>query len=143
MGDNWPRLVLTAGLIGAVSLLEAISIAKALAERNGDTVDADQELLGARLPLRVPLSHHTPLAFQSSHSVATKQLPSEVMVFPKYDRVCVHAQGWVCAIWRAQSSAPIPRLVPSRVQQLPAQQEARQVRILTCSHRICCSEGVS
>lgn len=47
MGDNWPRLVLTAGLIGAVSLLEAISIAKALAERNGDTVDADQELLGA------------------------------------------------------------------------------------------------
>ncbi|EIE27094.1 sulfate permease [Coccomyxa subellipsoidea C-169] len=46
MGDNWPRLVLTAGLIGAVSLLEAISIAKALAERNGDTVDADQELLG-------------------------------------------------------------------------------------------------
>lgn len=47
LGDNWPRLVLTAGLIGAVSLLEAISIAKALAERNGDTVDAGQELLGA------------------------------------------------------------------------------------------------
>lgn len=50
MGDNWPRLVLTAGLIGAVSLLEAISIAKALAERNGDTVDADEELLGACMP---------------------------------------------------------------------------------------------
>jgi MFS superfamily sulfate permease-like transporter len=44
--DNWPRLLLTAGLIGAVSLLEAISIAKALSERNGDTVDANQELLG-------------------------------------------------------------------------------------------------
>ncbi len=52
MGDNWPRLVLTAGLIGAVSLLEAISIAKALAERNGDTVDADEELLGARASLK-------------------------------------------------------------------------------------------
>ena len=83
MGDNWPRLVLTAGLIGAVSLLEAISIAKALAERNGDTVDADQELLGGHPPLRVPLCHHTPLAFQSPYSVATKQLPSEVMRFPK------------------------------------------------------------
>ncbi len=46
MGDNWPRLLITAGLIGAVSLLEAISIAKALAEVNGDHVNADQELLG-------------------------------------------------------------------------------------------------
>ena len=44
--DNWPRLLITAGLIGAVSLLEAISIAKALAEVNGDHVNADQELLG-------------------------------------------------------------------------------------------------
>ncbi len=46
LGDNWPRLLITAGLIGAVSLLEAISIAKALAEVNGDHVNADQELLG-------------------------------------------------------------------------------------------------
>jgi MFS superfamily sulfate permease-like transporter len=30
-----------------LSLLEAISIAKALAKRSGDTVDANQELLGA------------------------------------------------------------------------------------------------
>lgn len=97
MGDNWPRLVLTAGLIGAVSLLEAISIAKALAERNGDTVDADQELLGARLPLRIPISHHTPLAFQSSHSVATKQLPSEAMSFPKIRQsLCTCAGLGVC-----------------------------------------------
>ena len=46
LGENWPRLLITAGLIGAVSLLEAISIAKALAEVNGDHVNADQELLG-------------------------------------------------------------------------------------------------
>ena len=49
LGDNWPRLLITAGLIGAVSLLEAISIAKALAEVNGDHVNADQELLGEDL----------------------------------------------------------------------------------------------
>ena len=47
MGDNWVRLVMTALLIGAVSILEAISIAKALAEKHGDAgVDADHELLG-------------------------------------------------------------------------------------------------
>ena len=49
LGENWPRLLITAGLIGVVSLLEAISIAKALAEVNGDHVDADQELLGDTL----------------------------------------------------------------------------------------------
>lgn len=49
LGENWPRLLITAGLIGAVSLLEAISIAKALAEVNGDHVNADQELLGETL----------------------------------------------------------------------------------------------
>ena len=49
LGPAWPRLVLTAGLIGTVSLLEAISIAKALAELSGDAVNADQELLGANL----------------------------------------------------------------------------------------------
>ncbi len=52
LGDNWPRLLITAGLIGAVSLLEAISIAKALAEVNGDHVNADQELLGEALWLQ-------------------------------------------------------------------------------------------
>jgi len=46
LGEYWPRLLITAGLIGVVSLLEAISIAKALAEVNGDHVNADQELLG-------------------------------------------------------------------------------------------------
>ena len=49
LGENWPRLLITAGLIGVVSLLEAISIAKALAEVNGDHVNADQELLGDSL----------------------------------------------------------------------------------------------
>ena len=53
--DNWPRLLITAGLIGAVSLLEAISIAKALAEVHGDHVNADQELLGVFG--RVPPAH--------------------------------------------------------------------------------------
>lgn len=46
LGANWPRLVATAILIGAVSILEAISIAKALAEQNGDRVSADRELFG-------------------------------------------------------------------------------------------------
>lgn len=49
LGEYWPRLLITAGLIGVVSLLEAISIAKALAEVNGDHVNADQELLGGSL----------------------------------------------------------------------------------------------
>ena len=45
---RWPGLLLTAALIAAVSLLEAISIAKSLAEVAGDTINANQELLGAR-----------------------------------------------------------------------------------------------
>ena len=47
-GSHWPRLGLTAVLIGAVSILEAISIAKALAEKSQDleAVDPDRELLG-------------------------------------------------------------------------------------------------
>ena len=48
---RWPGLVLTAALIAAVSLLEAISIAKSLAEVAGDTINANQELLGARARL--------------------------------------------------------------------------------------------
>ena len=44
------RMAITAVEIAGVSLLEAISIAKALGERHGDRVDADQELLGSFLP---------------------------------------------------------------------------------------------
>ena len=42
-----PNLAVTAVLIAGVSLLEAISIAKSLAQATGDTINADQELLGA------------------------------------------------------------------------------------------------
>ena len=47
LDSKWPRLVRTALLAGTVSVLEAISIARALGDRHGDKVDADQELLGA------------------------------------------------------------------------------------------------
>lgn len=43
---HWPQLAKTALLIGAVSILEAISIAKALAERHGDKISPDRELVG-------------------------------------------------------------------------------------------------
>ena len=50
LDSKWYRLVRTALLAGTVSVLEAISIARALGDRHGDKIDANQELLGALLP---------------------------------------------------------------------------------------------
>ena len=58
-GSNWPRLVLTTVLIGVVSVLEAISIAKALAERSQETVDPDRELLGSSLENQLHMNHES------------------------------------------------------------------------------------
>ena len=84
LGENWPRLLVTAGLIGAVSLLEAISIAKALAEVHGDHVNADQELLGEQtfpnVTLTVSLQSHSADKWCASGALACSREPVPQLV---------------------------------------------------------------
>ena len=51
LGSSWVRLMATALLVGPVSILEAISIARALAERHDEKLEANTELLG-QYPVR-------------------------------------------------------------------------------------------
>ena len=147
MGDNWPRLVLTAGLIGAVSLLEAISIAKALAERNGDTVDADEELLGARASWKERVHKQIAIYLHEEGCCQPRRetpcgeehlcdhgAPDKCWSVGWFAGCCVTwsvtvcVQGLECATWRVRCSAHILQLVRSHGLLWRALPVARQAR---------------